>query len=54
MKLKRPSFETVYDIQKESQTVPESIKENYFHGAFEAWKKKNPMGLLHTFPRRLL
>jgi hypothetical protein len=31
--------ETVSDIQRESQAVFDSIKENYFHGAFEAWKK---------------
>jgi hypothetical protein len=29
-------FETVSDIEMESQAVLESIKENYFHGAFEA------------------
>jgi hypothetical protein len=29
----------VSDIQRESQAVLNSIKENYFHGAFEAWKK---------------
>jgi hypothetical protein len=29
----------VSDIQRESQAVLDSIKENYFHGAFEAWKK---------------
>jgi hypothetical protein len=28
------------DIQRESQAVPNSIKENDFHGAFEAWKKQ--------------
>jgi hypothetical protein len=28
------------DIQRESQAVLDSIKENYFHGAFEAWKKQ--------------
>jgi hypothetical protein len=33
------TFETVCDIQRESQAVLDSIKENYFHGAFEAWKK---------------
>jgi hypothetical protein len=32
-------FETVSDIQRESQAVLDSIKENDFHGAFEAWKK---------------
>jgi hypothetical protein len=39
MKLKERYFETVSDIQSESQAVLDSIKENYFHGAFEAWKK---------------
>jgi hypothetical protein len=38
MKLKG-RFETVSDIQSESQVVLDSIKENDFHGAFEAWKK---------------
>jgi hypothetical protein len=31
-------FETVSDIQRESQAVLGSIKENYFHGDFEALK----------------
>jgi hypothetical protein len=39
MKLKGRCFETVSDIQRELQAVLYSIKENYFHGAFEAWKK---------------
>jgi hypothetical protein len=39
MKLKGRRFETVPDIQRESQAVLDSIKENDFHGAFEAWKK---------------
>jgi hypothetical protein len=38
MKLKDPRFETVSDIQRESQAVLDSVNENYFHGAFEAWK----------------
>jgi hypothetical protein len=38
MKLKGLNFETMSDIQKESQAVLDSIEENYFHGAFEAWK----------------
>jgi hypothetical protein len=38
MKLKRRRFETVSDIQRESQALLNSIKENDFHGAFEAWK----------------
>jgi hypothetical protein len=39
MKLKGRHFETVSDIQRESQAVLDSIKENDFHSAFEAWKK---------------
>jgi hypothetical protein len=38
MKLKRRSFETISNIQRESQAVLGSIKENDFHGAFEDWK----------------
>jgi hypothetical protein len=40
MKLKERRFETVSDIQKESQAALDSIKGNDFHGAFEAWKKR--------------
>jgi hypothetical protein len=40
MKLKGRRLETLSDIQRESQAVLDSIKENDFHGAFEAWKKK--------------
>jgi hypothetical protein len=40
MKLKGRRFETVSDIQRESQAVLDSIKENYFHCAFDAWKKR--------------
>jgi hypothetical protein len=40
MQVKGQHFETVTDIQRESQTVLDSIKENDFHGAFEAWKKQ--------------
>jgi hypothetical protein len=40
MKLKGRRFETVSDIQRESKAVLDSIKENDFHGAFEAWKKR--------------
>jgi hypothetical protein len=36
MKLKGRRFEKVSDIQRESQAVLDSIKENDFHGAFEA------------------
>jgi hypothetical protein len=36
MKLKGQHFETVSDIQ----VVLDSIKENDFHGASEAWKKQ--------------
>jgi hypothetical protein len=38
MKLKG-RFETLSDIQRELQVVLDSIKENDFHGAFEAWKE---------------
>jgi hypothetical protein len=38
MKLKGRRFETVSDIRRESQAVLDSIKENGFHGAFEARK----------------
>jgi hypothetical protein len=39
MKLKGCCFETVSDVQKGSQVVLDSIKENDFYGASEAWKK---------------
>jgi hypothetical protein len=39
IKLKGRRFETVSDIQMESQAVLDSNKENYFHGAFQAWEK---------------
>jgi hypothetical protein len=39
MKLKGQRFETVSDIQRELQSVLDSIKENDFHSAFEVWKK---------------
>jgi hypothetical protein len=38
MKLKGQWFETVSDIRRESQAIFYSIKENDFHGAFEAWE----------------
>jgi hypothetical protein len=34
LKLKGRRFETLSDIQRESQAVLDSIKENDFHGAF--------------------
>jgi hypothetical protein len=50
----------VSDIQRESQATLDSIKENDFHGAFEALKKqkkkkkqKKTIGSLYMFPRRL-
>jgi histone-lysine N-methyltransferase SETMAR len=49
MKPKGRHFETISDIQKESQTVVTSIKENDFHG--ESVEKT--MRSLYTFPRRL-
>jgi hypothetical protein len=33
-------FETVSDIQRELQAVLDTIEENDFHGAFEAWRKR--------------
>jgi hypothetical protein len=39
MKLKGRRFETVSHIQRESQVVLDSIKENDFHGVFEMWKR---------------
>jgi hypothetical protein len=39
MKLKGRHFETLSDVQRESQAVLDSIKENDLHGAFEACKK---------------
>jgi hypothetical protein len=51
MKLKGQDSETVSDIQRESQAVLNSIKENYFHCAFDARRKI--MGLLYLFPRKL-
>jgi hypothetical protein len=36
MKLKGQHFETLSDIQRESQVVLNSIKENDFHGASKA------------------
>jgi hypothetical protein len=38
MKLKGQSFETVSDIQRESQSVLDSIKENDFHGVLKRRK----------------
>jgi hypothetical protein len=40
MKLKGRRFETVSDIQRESQAVLDSVHHNDFHGAFEAWKER--------------
>jgi hypothetical protein len=40
MKLKGQRFETVFDIERESQAVLDSIKENDFHSALEVWKKR--------------
>jgi hypothetical protein len=38
MKLKGRRFGSVSDIRRESKAVLDSVKENYFHGAFEARK----------------
>jgi hypothetical protein len=40
IKLKGQDFETVSDIQRVLQAIYKSIKENDFHGASEAWKKR--------------
>jgi hypothetical protein len=40
MKLSGRHFEIVSDIQRELQVVLDNIKENDFHGAFEACKKR--------------
>jgi hypothetical protein len=40
MKQKGRRFKTVSDIQRESQAVLDSIRENDFHGAFEVLKKQ--------------
>jgi hypothetical protein len=40
MKLKGRRFDTASDMQRESQAVLDSSKENVFHGAFEAWKNR--------------
>jgi hypothetical protein len=39
MKLKGLHFETVSDIERESQAVVGRIKENYLCSAIEVWKK---------------
>jgi hypothetical protein len=41
MKLKERRFETVSDVQRESQAVLDSIKENNFHGAFDVKRGTN-------------
>jgi hypothetical protein len=48
----RTTLWNVSDIKRELQAVLNSIKENYFLGAFKAWKKM--MGSLYMFPRRLI
>jgi hypothetical protein len=40
MNLKGRRLDTVSDIQRESQAVLDSIKENDFRGTFEVWKKR--------------
>jgi hypothetical protein len=40
MKLKGRRLEMVSNIRRESQVVLNSIKENDFHSAFGAWKKR--------------
>jgi hypothetical protein len=41
------TFETVSDIRRKSQAVLDSIKENDFHGAFEAWDNYGITGYVH-------
>jgi hypothetical protein len=50
MKLKGRRFETVSNIQTDSQAVLDSIKENDFRVLLKRGKK---MGSLYTFPRSL-
>jgi hypothetical protein len=38
--LKGQRFEAMSDIQRELQTVLDSVKENHSHGAFEPWEKR--------------
>jgi hypothetical protein len=40
MQPKGRRFETASDIKRESQAALESIKENDYQGAFEAWEKR--------------
>jgi histone-lysine N-methyltransferase SETMAR len=40
MKVKGRRFETVTDIQRESQAALDSIRESDFHGASEAWEER--------------
>jgi hypothetical protein len=51
MKLKGRRFETVSDIQRESQVVLDSIQDNDFSCCF--WRVEKTMGSLYMFPRRL-
>jgi hypothetical protein len=37
--MKGPHFETVCGMQRELQAVLDSVTENDFHDAFEAWEK---------------
>jgi hypothetical protein len=39
MKVKGGRFEIVSDMQRESQAILDSIKENDFHGAIKVWEK---------------
>jgi hypothetical protein len=53
MKPKGRRFETVSDILRESLAIFNSIKENDFHGALEAWKDSWDRYTTYRFPRRL-
>jgi hypothetical protein len=49
MKLKDDVLKQCLTSKRESQAVLDSIRENDFHGTFEAWKKKNDGISQHFF-----
>jgi hypothetical protein len=51
MQLKEQRFETLPDIQRESQAVLDSIKENDFHVVFQALKNK---GIAVLVPKEII
>jgi hypothetical protein len=54
MRLKGRHFETVSDIQKESQVVLNSIKQNDFHGASEAGGEKKNNRITVYIPKEII